>query len=89
MIPVDEHYIYKVDLVLHKNDKPEIIAQKILMQKQLKWCRKNVDIIENRANKVYKLVVNSPDKNRNLVRRSSKFLKLESTLDKLLEKKKK
>jgi len=57
------------------------------MQKQLRWCRDHVDTIENRANKVYDMVVNHPDKNRNLVKRSSKFIKLEAVADKLTRKK--
>lgn len=83
MIPVDESVIHKVDLVIHDKDKPEIKVHKKLMQKQLKWCRNHVDTIENRANKVYDMVVNNPDKNRNLVKRSSKFRKLEEIVDKV------
>ncbi len=86
MIPVDETVIHKVDLAIHDNDKPEIKRHKQLMQKQLKWCRACVDIIENRANKVYDMVVNHPDKNRNLVKRSSKFIRLEAVADKLARK---
>ena len=86
MIPVDERYIKKVDLALHDADKPDIRAQKQLMQKQIKWCRDHIDTIENRVNKVYDMVVNHPDKNRNLVKRSSKFAKQETLLDKLLKK---
>ncbi len=76
----------QVDLVIHDKDKPEVRIHKQLMQKQLKWCRDHVDTIENRANKVYDMVVNHPEKNRNLVKRSSKFDKLETILDKLLTK---
>ena len=86
MIPVDETFIKKVDLVIHDKDKPEVRIHKQLMQKQLKWCRDHVDTIENRANKVYDMVVNHPEKNRNLVKRSSHFDKLEIILDKLLTK---
>ena len=86
MIPVDERYIKKVDLAIHGTDKPDIRAQKQLMQKQIKWCRKHIDTIENRANKVYDTVVNHSDKNRSLVKRSSKFTNLEALLDKLLKK---
>ena len=88
MIPVDESVIRKVDLIIHNNDKQEVKAHKRLMQKQLKWCREHVDTIENRANKVYDMVVKKPDKNKNLVKRSSKFSKLEVISDKLITKKK-
>ncbi|SDB68492.1 type III toxin-antitoxin system ToxN/AbiQ family toxin, partial [Butyrivibrio sp. INlla16] len=67
MIPVIDSVIQKVDLTIHKNDAVEIKNHKELMQKQLKWCRDHADTIENRANKVYDLVTNKPDKNRNLV----------------------
>jgi protein AbiQ len=87
MIPVDESVISKVDLAIHDKDRLEIKQHKQLMQKQLKWCRNHVNTIENRANKVYDMVVNHPDKNRNLVKRSSKFIKLEKIADKLNEKK--
>ncbi len=83
MIPVNETVISKVDLVIRDKEKPEIKVHKQLMQKQLKWCRDHVDTIENRANKVYDMVVNHPDKNRNLVKRSSKFVKLEVVADKI------
>lgn len=86
MIPVDDRYIKKVNLAVLSNDKPDIAAKKRLMQKQIKWCRSHIDTIENRANKVYDMVVNHPDKNHNLVKRSSKFDKLETLLDKLLKK---
>ncbi len=52
------------------------------MQKQLKWCRDHVETIEKRANKVYDMVVNNPEKNKNLVKRSSKFKILETIVDK-------
>ena len=80
MIPVTDKVIKEVDLRDHKGDIIAIKRHKELMRKQLTWCRKNVKVIENRANKVYDLVVNHPDKNRNLVRRSSDFKKLESLL---------
>lgn len=37
--------------------------------------------IENRANKVYRIVTETPDKNRNLVRRCCDFKRLEKVLD--------
>jgi len=84
MIPVAEAVITKVDLTIHKNDSPEVKRSKVLMQKQLAWCRDNVDVITNRAQKVYDLVVNTPEKNKNLTKRSSKFKALEAELIKFL-----
>ena len=45
MIPVDDRYIKKVNLAVLSNDKP----------------RNHIDTIENRANKVYDMVVNHSD----------------------------
>ncbi len=87
MIPIADAVITKVDLAIHKNDSPNIIRSKILMQKQLAWCRNHVDTITNRAQKVYDLVVYTPDKNKNLTRRSSRFSALETELEKYLNKK--
>ena len=84
MIPVADALITKVDLTIHKNDCLEVKRSKTLMQKQLSWCREHVGVITNRAQKVYDLVVNTPDKNKNLTKRSSKFKALEKELDKLL-----
>ena len=83
MIPVKEGVIRKVDMVIHDKDQAEVKAHKRLMHKQLKWCRNHADTIENRANKVYDMVVNHPEKNRNLVKRSSKFIKLEAVVSKI------
>ncbi len=40
----------------------------------------NADVITNRANKVFDLVVNNPEKSKNLVNRSSIFIRLEQEL---------
>ena len=84
MIPVADVVITKIDLAIHKNDTLEVKRSKTLMQKQLAWCRDHVDVITNRAQKVYDLVVNTPDKNKNLTKRSSKFKALEAELIKFL-----
>ena len=82
MIPVNDWYIQKVDLVIHKNDSAKKKAYKELLQNQLKWCRKNSKLIYRRVEKVYKLVTEAPDKDRSLVRRSVDFKKLEEILKK-------
>lgn len=86
MIPVSEKVISKVNLNISNSDSTPEKMQKILLQKELKWCRNNFDLIERRARKVYDQVINSPDKNRNLVRRCCDFKKLEEVLQKKLEK---
>lgn len=85
MIPVDSSVVTKFDLKLHGNDAVPVKKRKELMQNQLRWCRKNSVTIQNRANKVYRLVAQLPEKNRNLTRRCCDFKKLEKILDKYLE----
>lgn len=82
IIPVTKQVIQKVNLKVNKSDSQEEKRHKQLMQNQIKWCRKHSDVIINRANKVYDLVVNHPEKNRNLTKRSSKFKELELIADK-------
>lgn len=85
MIPVDSSVVTKFDLKLHGNDAVPVKKRKELIQNQLRWCRKNSVTIQNRANKVYRLVTQLPEKNRNLTRRCCDFKKLEKILDKYLE----
>lgn len=87
MIPVHSSVMEEMDLTIHKNDTPSVKAHKELMIDQLDWCRKNIDTIQNRANKVYKMVTETPDKSKQLTRRCCKFQKLEEILDVYLGKK--
>ena len=82
MIPVNNSVISKVNLKLNPHDTPDKTKRKILMQKQLSWCRDHSDTIINRANKVYSLITDFPDKNRNLTKRCVDFNKLEQILSK-------
>lgn len=86
MIPVTSDVIKKIDLTINQSDDLQTRSYKHLQQKQLNWCRKNVNVIENRVNKVYDLVVNHPEKNRNLTKRTSKLKKLEEILDAIKKK---
>ena len=80
MIPVNNSVISKVNLKLNPHDTPDKTKRKILMQKQLSWCRDHSDTIINRANKVHSLITDFPDKNRNLTKRCVDFNKLEHIL---------
>jgi len=86
MIPVSKSVIAKVDLHILDSDSANVRRHKALLQKELKWCRNNYDLIERRARKVYTQVIEFPDKNRNLTRRCCNFQKLEKVLQKRLEK---
>lgn len=83
MIPVSDKVISKLDL--SSNSKLSKSAKQLLFN-ELKWCRDNVSVISNRANKLYKKVTLTPEKDRNLTRRCCDFKKLESVLEKWLSK---
>lgn len=58
MIPVSEQQLIKVDLAPHPTDSPHDKYYKQLCIDELIWCRKNKDIIINKANCLYNLCVN-------------------------------
>ena len=67
------------------DDTPKDIAYKELLKDQLAFCQSNSELILKRANKLYDIVVNHPDKNINLVKkRCCRFDKLEKVLQKYL-----
>lgn len=81
MIPISEMYLQKVDL----SEKSGIDnTRRMLLVKQLRWCRDNYDLISRKANKLYSKVINNPEKDRNLVRRCCDFKKLERVLERRL-----
>ena len=84
MIPVNENVIKKINLSYSPKDDRRSRLRKDLMQKEIHWCRNNIETIHNRANKVYKLVTQTPEKNRRLTARCLNFLKLEENLEKRL-----
>ena len=54
--------------------------------KQLNWCQQNQDAIVIKANKLYGIITQTPEKSRNLTRRCCDFKKLEEVLEKRLAK---
>lgn len=86
MIPVDEKVISVININSSKKDTPELKARKNLMKDQLLWCRQNQDSLINKANKLYRIVTETPDKMRNLTRRCCDFKKLEAVLEKYISK---
>lgn len=88
MIPVNEKYIRKMNLKYSTVDNKNKIRRYTLLINQLDWCRKNMDVIINRANKVYIMVTETPGKSRNLTRRCCDFKKLEEVSDRYLHKNK-
>lgn len=55
MIPVEDNQLIKVDLKENKKDTPAERHYKQLCIDELTWCRKNAEIIINKANCLYNL----------------------------------
>lgn len=86
MIPVDDCVIMPIDIKVYANDSKSVKNNKIWRTKELDWCQKNAGIIEKKAKKIYKLVVENPKENIRLVKRCCKFDVLESVLEKWKQK---
>ena len=82
MIPVDETVISRIDMRIHKKDNSQDRAYKNLLNNQLDWCNENKNLIINKANKLYKIVTEAPNKMTNLTKRCCDFKKLERILEK-------
>jgi protein AbiQ len=82
MIPVDDSVLKPLNLQPKQSDTPQERKYKKMCAKQLTWCQHNQDAIVKKANKLYLLVTENPDKFRNLTRRCCDFKKLESVLEK-------
>ena len=79
MIPVSDNVIVKLNIADNKRLKS---SAKELLYNELRWCRENAEVINNRANKLYRKVTETPEKSRNLTRRCCNFKKLEEVLAK-------
>ncbi len=80
MIPVTDAVLIPVDMKIHTNDSAQEMARKILHIKEITWCRKHADIIENKVKQLYELCTtesNYKGKNRCL-----KFKELEVVCNK-------
>lgn len=86
MIPITQSVITPIDIKVHSGDSPKDKAYKELLNDQLDWCNQNRESIVKKANKLYSIVTETPDKFRNLTRRCCDFKKLEAVLQKRLEK---
>lgn len=85
MIPVCQEVITPIDIRPNRSDPPAQVGRKKIMNIQLDWCNKNKELICKKANKLYHLVTETPEKMRSLTRRCCDFKKLETILDKRLE----
>ena len=77
MIPVDDKVISMIDTKINENDSVSEIKYKRLVAEQIDWCDKNHDKIINKANKLYKLITETPYKNEGLFNRCCDYKKLE------------
>ena len=86
MIPVTKDVITLLDIRESPSDSYTECGRKKIMNVQLDWCNDNRDIIIRKANKLYHLVTDTPDKMINLTRRCCNFKKLETVLEKYIAK---
>lgn len=84
MIPVDKRLIKIINVNPSPKDTPQDTVYKNLLQKQLMWCNDNKDIILKRADKLYKIITETPEKIPKLTKRCCDFKKLEAALEKYL-----
>lgn len=84
MIPVNTSVIFSISIKANKNDTEKDKNYKELLNNQLDWCNDNIDNIIKKANKLYKMVTLTPEKNRKLTRRCCDFKKLETVLEKYI-----
>ena len=82
MLPVDDSVLSPIDMRVQKGDSTKERAYKLLLNDQLDWCNDNFDAITIKAEKLYKIVTETPDKMKNLTRRCCDFKKLEHVLEK-------
>lgn len=82
MIPVDDVVLLAVDMKISNEDNPKTKFYKALLNDQLDWCNDHYMDITNKAEKLYKIVTETPDKMKSLTRRCCNFMKLELVLNK-------
>ena len=80
MIPVEEKQLIKVDLKNNRTDSASDRYYKQLCIDEINWCRKNADIIINKANCLYRFCVE--DSNYKGKNRCLDFKQLEKECDK-------
>ena len=80
MIPVNKRVLVDFDIRARPSDSQADQAYKELMRDQLRWCNDNRELIERRASKLYRIVTETPERYRGLVRRCCDFSKLEVVL---------
>ena len=85
MIPVDDRVISMIDTKINENDCASDIKYKRLVAEQIDWCNRNHDKIIYKANKLYKMITESPEKYKNIAKRCCDFLSLEIALQEYIK----
>ena len=80
MIPVRQDVVQKVNIRIDSHDSESARHYKELLSDQLTYCRRNQEIIVNKANKLYRMV-NKKSTSSFLKRRCLNWEKLEEVLD--------
>ena len=84
MIPIDKRLIKIINPNPLSTDTPQDTAYKNLLKDQLNWCNANQVMITQKANKLYKIITETPEKIPKLTKRCCDFKKLEVALEKYL-----
>lgn len=81
MIPVNSEVVSAIDLGIRASDSADDRAYKFLMRNQIEWCNAHADEIVRKANKLYAIVTEQPEKYHGLVKRCCDFKRMEAALD--------
>lgn len=76
MIPVQAVNLSKIELKIHNDDAPDVIAYKNLLANQLSWCNSNRAMILEKAEKLYVLITSGSARD-SLIKRCCNFQVLE------------
>lgn len=82
MIPVNKNVLIPIDIKVNPGDSQSDKAYKELLNDQLNWCNDNRDAIMAKANKLYIIVTETPEKMLQLTKRCCDYKKLEKILAK-------
>ena len=84
MIPVQEKFIYLLNIKVSPSDNAGTAHYKKMSAKQLTYCQRNQDAIIRKANKLYEMIT-SGKANNLLKRRCCDFARLEAVLQKKMQ----
>ena len=80
MVPVSDDVLINFDMRPKHGDDSATRAYKELMRDQLQWCNAHRDVIQRKAERLYTMITQEPEKYRALARRCCDFRRLEGVL---------